>query len=227
MVVIQDAAQAFGASTPDGRRAPTHGLIGTASFFPAKPLGCYGDGGACFTNDDHLADRLRSIRVHGKGTDKYDNVRIGQNCRLDTIQAAVLIEKLKIYSEELEQRDQVAAKYAHAMQSLGGMGLSTPQIPDGFRSAWAQYTIRYPDRNALSTHLKEQDIPSVVYYRTPAHQLAACQGLQDAQLEFPESENAAKTVLSLPFHPYLTGDSRDRIVEAIIEFCAENTLPVT
>jgi len=203
LVVIQDAAQAFGASTPDGRRAPTHGLIGTTSFFPAKPLGCYGDGGACFTDDDHLAELLRSIRVHGKGADKYDNVRIGQNCRLDTIQAAVLLEKLKIYPDEILRRQTVAACYTKSIEAISNSSVTPPLTFDDRISAWAQYTIRSENRSEIATALKAGGVPSVVYYRTPAHLLGACKSLGYSQGDFAASERAAEEVLSLPFHPYL------------------------
>lgn len=206
LFVIQDAAQSFGAEF-DGKKAPNHADIGTTSFFPAKPLGCYGDGGAVFTNDDALADKLRSVRVHGKGIDKYDNIRVGMNARLDTIQAAVLIEKLKIYPDEFERRQEVAANYSQliesANQSNGNTNITIPKTFDGHRSAWAQYTIRTSDRDTLSTHLKECGIPSVVYYRTPSHLLGACKSLNCREGDFPNSERAANEVLSLPFHPYL------------------------
>ena len=207
LFVLQDSAQAFGASTPDGRRAPTHGHVGTTSFFPAKPLGCYGDGGAVFTDDDSLAELIRSIRVHGKGSDKYDNVRVGQNCRLNTMQAAILIEKLKIYQSELDARQVAAATYTRHLSELnvqlGSEVIKTPAVEDGFCSAWAQYTIQVEDRNHLSTSLKQNNIPTAVYYRTPSHLLGACAGLGCKVGDFPAAESVAEKVLSLPFHPYI------------------------
>ena len=219
MFVLQDSAQAFGATTPDGRRAPTHGDIGTTSFFPAKPLGCYGDGGAVFTDDDELANKIRSIRVHGKGTDKYDNIRVGQNCRLDTIQAGILIEKLKIYQAELDARQRVANKYTSEIQKLnervGKEVIRAPKTIEGFQSAWAQYTIQVDCRNELSAKLKEAGIPSVVYYRTPAHLLGACSHLNLNPGDFPNSEYASTHVLSLPFHPYLEDQTVEHIVSCL------------
>lgn len=217
LFVLQDSAQAFGA-TQGNRRAPSHGTIGTASFFPAKPLGCYGDGGAVFTDDDQLAELLRSIRVHGKGTDKYDNVRVGQNCRLDTIQAAILIEKLGIYQSELDARQSVAASYKKHIQALNEKletPIVTPSVPAGNVSAWAQYTIRVSDREAIMAGLKAAGIPSVVYYRTPAHLLGACSDLGHKVGDFPHSELAAQQVMSLPFHPYLELSSISKIVREI------------
>jgi UDP-2-acetamido-2-deoxy-ribo-hexuluronate aminotransferase len=217
LFVLQDAAQAFGATQED-RKAPSHGTIGTASFFPAKPLGCYGDGGAVFTDDDGHAELLRSIRVHGKGVDKYDNVRVGQNCRLDTIQAAILLEKLRIYPSELDARQAVAANYAKHLTAINerlDQPVVIPQIPDNNISAWAQYTIRVNDREAIMASLKDAGIPSVVYYRAPAHLLGACSSLGHAVGDFPHSELAAKQVMSLPFHPYLTEAVIEKIVASI------------
>ena len=215
LVVVQDSAQACGATSADGRAAPTHGLIGTTSFFPAKPLGCYGDGGACFTDDDQTAELLRSIRVHGKGADKYDNVRIGQNCRLDTLQAAVLLEKLKVYPGEIAQRKEVAAHYTSAIQASGISSITPPRTFDGRISVWAQYTIRSKNRSELSKVLKASGIPSVVYYRTPAHLLRACKSLGYARGDFPISERVADEVLSLPFHPYLSGEVVTEVVSEV------------
>jgi UDP-2-acetamido-2-deoxy-ribo-hexuluronate aminotransferase len=218
LAVVQDAAQAFGASTPDGRRAPTHGLIGTTSFFPAKPLGCYGDGGACFTDDDQLAEMLRSIRVHGKGADKYDNVRVGQNCRLDTIQAAILIEKLKIYQSEIEARQKLAQAYTENFQlNQEDIDVVIPAASIQFTSVWAQFTIRIPQRDVVSAALKEKGIPTVVYYRNCCHLLRACDSLGYAVGDFPTSERASASVLSVPFHPNLDVGTVSQIVK---HFCA-------
>lgn len=218
LFVIQDAAQAFGASTPDGQKAPTHGHVGTTSFFPAKPLGGYGDGGAIFTDNDDIADKIQSIRMHGQGVDKYDNARIGLNARLDTIQAAVLLEKLKIYSEELDLRQKVAERYSQQMDTIvdstGQQVIQRQHIPGGHRSAWAQFVILGPHRERIATALKTNDFPSVVYYRTPAQLLKACQGLTQ-QNNLPVSEAISSRILALPFHPYLNQDSLDHIVETI------------
>ena len=199
MFVIQDAAQAFGA-TYQGKRVPTQGDIGTTSFFPAKPLGCYGDGGAVFTEDAHLAEKLQSIRVHGKGSDKYDNIRVGLNARLDTFQAAILLEKLNIYEDEIESRQRVANAYA---KGLAGTGLQLPAVPDSTRSVWAQYTVQSDDRISIQAKLKDKGIPTAVYYVKPLHLLKAFADLGHKNGDFPVAEAASERVFSLPFHPYL------------------------
>ena len=217
LFVLQDAAQAFGASQ-GGQRAPTHGTIGTTSFFPAKPLGCYGDGGAVFTDDDELADLVRSIRVHGKGTDKYDNVRVGQNCRLDTLQAAILLEKLKVYESELEARQNVAAHYSRQLRVINENitnPIIIPNSPQGNVSAWAQYTIQLNNRDEVSDSLKKIGIPSLVYYRTASHLLGACSSLGYRQGDFPIAEELSQKVLSLPFHPYLTPNVSSEILNQL------------
>lgn len=227
LFVLQDAAQAFGASTPDGRRAPTHGLIGTTSFFPAKPLGCYGDGGAVFTDDDTIAEVIRSIRVHGKGVDKYDNVRVGMNGRLDTIQAAILQEKLKIYADELGRRQVVASRYAMAIEKInceiddGAIGHQ--QIPRGCESALAQFVIRSPFRDQISAELKAIGVPTVVYYRTPAHELKACIDLPLA-VKLPIAENVAKQILTVPFHPYMENLHQQEIMECVRAFISQRAM---
>ncbi|MEL7498531.1 MAG: DegT/DnrJ/EryC1/StrS family aminotransferase [Planctomycetota bacterium] len=219
LIVIQDSAQAFGAATPDGKRAPTHGHIGTTSFFPAKPLGCYGDGGAVFTDDDELAEKLRSIRVHGKGADKYDNVRVGQNCRLDTLQAAILIEKLKVYPCELELRQRVATRYTELIdkvnQQRGERHFIAPSIPPNHVSAWAQYTLRVSNRAEVMQRLKSAGIPTVIYYRTPLHLAKACASLGHSEGDFPHAEAASREVMSLPFHPYLDDEHIGLIVDQL------------
>lgn len=199
MFVVQDAAQAFGA-TYQGKRVPTQGDIGTTSFFPAKPLGCYGDGGAVFTDDDQLAEKLRSIRVHGKGIDKYDNVRIGLNARLDTFQAAIVLEKLNIYEDEIERRQCVAKAYA---KGLAGTGLQIPTVPNGSQSVWAQYTVQTDNRTSIQANLKDKGIPTAVYYEKPLHLLKAFSDLGYKEGDFPTAEAASGRVFSLPFHPYL------------------------
>lgn len=210
--VLVDGAQSFGASS-HGRKVGTMGDATTTSFFPAKPLGCYGDGGAVFTNDDALAEIINSIRLHGKGSEKYDNVRIGVNSRLDTIQAAILIEKLKIFPGELLARDKVAATYKDGL----GDKIKTPRVADGLTSSWAQYTVIVDDRPAIQAKLKESGIPSVVYYPKALTQ-------QDGYSSFPVvssgvtvSEALAGQVLSLPMHPYLERDEIMRICSALSE----------
>ena len=207
MFVIQDAAQAFGA-TYRGKRVPTQGDIGTTSFFPAKPLGCYGDGGAVFTDDDQLAERLGSIRVHGKGIDKYDNVRVGLNARLDTFQASIVLAKLEIYEDEIESRQRVAAQYT---SGLSEANLKLPMVPDNARSVWAQYTVQSEDRASVQTRLKDAGIPTAVYYVKPLHLLEAFSDLGYKEGDFPNSEAASERVFSLPFHPYLTGEEIQKV----------------
>jgi dTDP-4-amino-4,6-dideoxygalactose transaminase len=208
--VLVDGAQSFGASS-HGRCVGTMGDATTTSFFPAKPLGCYGDGGAVFTNNDELAEIINSIRLHGKGSEKYDNVRIGVNSRLDTIQAAILIEKLKIFPDELMARDKVAAAYE---DGLGGK-VVTPYLAEGLTSAWAQYTLIVDDRSVVQAKLKKAGVPSVVYYPKALTQ-------QDGYSSFPVvssgvavSEHLTSKVLSLPMHPYLFADDQAAIIEAL------------
>ncbi len=218
LFVLEDAAQAFGA-TYKGRRAPGFGHVGATSFFPAKPLGCYGDGGAVFTNDDQLAATMRSLLVHGKGKDKYNNVRIGLNARLDTIQAAILIEKMKIFMEEIGLRQLVAKRYTAAMDLTAGgsFEVTPPMIGDECTSVWAQYTIRCERRDELQARLSQEGIPSMIYYQKPIHLLDAMSYLSYQDGDFPVAENASRTVLSLPFHPYLAQDDQDRIIRIMCE----------
>ncbi|MBV9079254.1 MAG: DegT/DnrJ/EryC1/StrS aminotransferase family protein [Methylobacteriaceae bacterium] len=210
--MLCDAAQSFGASY-GGRRLGTFGIATTTSFFPAKPLGCYGDGGAIFTQDAALADTLRSLRVHGQGTDKYDNVRIGMNGRLDTIQAAILIEKLKIFEDEIARRDAVASRYEVGLSDVA----RTPQVAAGNTSVWAQYTIRVaPERrDALAADLKGAGIPTAIYYPKPLHRQTAYRAYPVAGNGLPVSDALAAEVISLPMHPYLEPDLQDRIVDAV------------
>jgi dTDP-4-amino-4,6-dideoxygalactose transaminase len=212
--MLSDAAQSFGA-VYRGRKVGTIGDATSTSFFPAKPLGCYGDGGAIFTDDDELAATLRSIRVHGQGSDKYENVRVGLNGRLDTIQAAVLIEKLKIFPSEVEARDKVAHRYN---ELLGDVAV-VPEVPAGSTSVWAQYTLRIPghDRASLQAALKGEGVPTAVYYPKPLHRQTAYSGYPSAGNGLPVSERLAAEVVSLPMHPYLTEDVQDRIVAAVRE----------
>ena len=201
--LIEDAAQGFGGSITDGtgitKKAGSFGDIATTSFFPAKPLGCYGDGGAIFTNNDDYADLLRSYRVHGKGSDKYDNVRIGMNSRLDTIQAAILLEKLTEFPTELNNRNKAADKYEQELSTT----YKTPQVPEGYLSSWAQYTLLSDNREEVMAHYKTQGIPTVIYYGTCMHQQTAFIGLNYQKGDFPVAEKLCKQVFSLPMHPYL------------------------
>jgi dTDP-4-amino-4,6-dideoxygalactose transaminase len=212
MWVMSDAAQSFGATYKD-RKVGTMGQITTTSFFPAKPLGCYGDGGAVFTDDDKLIEVLRSLRVHGQGTDKYDNVRIGMNGRLDTMQAAVLIEKLAIFADEIAARDKVANAYAAALKDVA----IVPVVKPGYTSVWAQYTIRLPgrDRDKIAAALKAQGIPTAIYYPKPLHVQTAYRDYPVAGNGLPVSERLAKEVLALPMHPYLDEATQGRIVGAV------------
>lgn len=212
LFVIEDAAQSFGAEYRGGR-APGLAHVGATSFFPAKPLGCYGDGGAVFTDDDALARKVRSLIMHGKGVDKYNNVSIGLNARLDTLQAAVLIEKLNIYPQEYARRQEVAALYASELGTDGGVAV--PRVPPHSRSAWAQYTVRSNRRAALQAALQGAGVPSMVYYEKPMHLLDALSYLGHQKGDFPHAEKASETVLSLPFHPYLTPDEVRTVAKTV------------
>jgi dTDP-4-amino-4,6-dideoxygalactose transaminase len=212
LFVLDDAAQAFGASY-HGKPLGTFGSATATSFFPAKPLGCYGDGGAIFTDDDALADVLRSLRIHGHGADKYDNVRIGVTGRLDTVQAAVLLEKLKIFPEELDARDRVARRYS---EGLGDV-CAVPTVPKGSVSVWAQYTIRVEPRkrDALATSLKVEGIPTAIYYPKPLHRQVAYRGFPSVDGGLAVSERLADEVISLPMHAYLDEPVQDRVIAAV------------
>ena len=208
--LIADAAQSFG-STIDGRRAGQFGDATATSFFPAKPLGCYGDGGAIFTDDDELATVIRSLRVHGQGADKYDNVRIGTNARLDTIQAAILLEKLSIFDDELERRQAVADRYDQGLRHL----VEVPTLVEGRTSAWAQYTIKLEQRDAAAASLKELGVPTNVYYPNPLHTLTAFRNFPRAADHLEMAEELSQIVLSLPMHPYLEVADQERIIDAV------------
>jgi len=213
LFVLDDAAQSFGASYK-GRRLGGFGVVTATSFFPAKPLGCYGDGGAIFTDDAAFAETLRSIRVHGQGSDKYDNVRIGLTARLDTVQAAVLLEKLKIFEEEIVARNQVAARYA---QGLGNV-VTVPRLAAGTTSVWAQYTIRLPDgtgRDEFAAALKAQGIPTAIYYPKSIHQQEAYRHFPVADGGLPVSERLSGDVISLPMHAYLDEPTQEQIIKAV------------
>ncbi|CAM3180429.1 DegT/DnrJ/EryC1/StrS family aminotransferase [Vibrio mytili] len=196
--LVEDAAQGFGGSI-NGERAGSFGDIATTSFFPAKPLGCYGDGGAIFTNNDEYAELIKSYRVHGKGTDKYDNVRIGMNSRLDTIQAAILLEKLAEFPTELVNRNKAAKNYEKTLADK----YKLPQVPEGYISSWAQYTLVSDNRDAEMAKYKEQGVPTMIYYSTCMHQQTAFSYLQYMDGDFIVAERLAQEVFSLPMHPYL------------------------
>jgi UDP-2-acetamido-2-deoxy-ribo-hexuluronate aminotransferase len=218
LFVLEDAAQAFGA-TYKGRRAPGLGHVGATSFFPAKPLGCYGDGGAIFTDDNKMAETIRSLLVHGKGGDKYNNVRIGLNARMDTLQAAILIEKLKIFPAEIELRQEVAKRYEEAIDSdeENYFGVTAPLVNSDCTSVWAQYTVSCKRRDELQAKLRQDGIPTMVYYQKPMHLLDALEYLGHQEGDFPEAESACHRVLSLPFHPYLKTDDQQSVIGGICE----------
>jgi len=210
--VVADAAQSFGGEDR-GRRVGTLGELAATSFFPAKPLGCYGDGGALFVDDDGLAEVLRSLRVHGQGSDKYDNVRIGLNSRLDTLQAAILLEKLSVFAEEIEARNRIAARYTRLLEDVAAV----PRVRDGAVSVWAQYTLRLPGgrRDAVAVRLKAAGVPTAVYYPRPLNRQTAFRGFPVAGDLLPVAERLSDEVLSLPMHPYLDEPTQDRIVAAV------------
>jgi dTDP-4-amino-4,6-dideoxygalactose transaminase len=212
LLVLDDAAQGFGA-TYNNRRIGTFGHATATSFFPAKPLGCYGDGGAVMTDDDKLADLMRSIRMHGQGSDRYDNVRIGLASRLDTIQAAVLSEKLKIFPEEIEARDRVARRYAEGLRDV----VTVPTVPAGMTSVWAQYTIRLKPgaREAFAAALKAEGIPTAIYYPIPLHKQQAYKQYPVGKGGVAVSEAVAHEVISLPMHAYLDEATQDRIIDGV------------
>ena len=213
--ILSDSAQGFG-STYKGKKSGTLGLVTSTSFFPAKPLGCYGDGGAVFTDNDELAEIMRSLRIHGKGTDKYDNVRIGLNSRLDTIQAAILIEKLSIFSDEIIARNKVAYTYSKALKDI----FEVPYIMEDTRSVWAQYTLKTSEdkRMEIMNNLKKVGIPSVVYYPTPLHLQTAYKDNPILLQGLPESEKLSKQVFSLPMHPYLNEKDQDMIIAQLHKY---------
>jgi dTDP-4-amino-4,6-dideoxygalactose transaminase len=213
--ILEDAAQGFGGNI-DGKQACSFGDVSTTSFFPAKPLGCYGDGGAIFTDDDDLSDLLRSFKVHGKGSDKYDNVRVGVNSRLDTIQAAVLNVKLTAFVEhELDDVNRVAEVYSEKLNGL----VQTPCVPKGYLSSYAQYTIKCNnsiERNRLQNDLKNNGIPSMIYYAKPLHaQKAFLDQRRDNYYECDVTNQLCETVLSLPMHPYLSNDDIQKVVDVV------------
>ena len=214
LYVLEDGAQGFGGRIGD-RKACTFGDISTTSFFPAKPVGCYGDGGAIFTNNDEWAALMESYHIHGKGSDRYDNVRIDMNSRLDSIQAAVLIVKLKAFKDyELVDVNKVAARYTEKLKDA----VKTPVVPDGFYSSWAQYTLQVENkdvRSGLQEALKTLDIPTAIYYPIPMHRQTAFNDLDLNDNRCPVSDQLADTVISLPIHPYLSESDQDKICDAV------------
>lgn len=209
--LISDSAQGFG-TTLNGYH-PTHWAdIATTSFFPAKPLGAYGDGGALFTNDETLTDLLRSLHVHGKGRSNYDNVRIGLNSRLDSLQAAILLPKLAIFSDEISKRNDVADRYTVGLKEHVSR---VPTVKQGVVSTWAQYTIEVEKPDALSDNLKASGIPSARYYPTPIHMQTAYRHYPVASAGLPATEDCIGKVISLPMHPYLDEDSQDKVIESV------------
>lgn len=216
LLVMEDAAQAFGGRY---RGTPLCGLpchAATTSFFPAKPLGCYGDGGAIFTDDDALAATLRSLRVHGKGSDKYENVRVGINGRMDTLQAAIMLPKLEILPEEIAARQRVAAGYGERLAGIPGV--TPPTVPAHCLSAWAQYSILCDNRDALAAHLKAGGVPTAIYYPKPLHVQSVFAHLGHAADDMPVSASLSRRILSLPMHPYLEESDQDRICQLIAAY---------
>ncbi len=217
LMLLEDGAQGFGGKIGE-KKACSFGDASTTSFFPAKPLGCYGDGGAIFVDDKEVAQLLQSYRIHGKGKEKYDNIRIGMNSRLDTIQAVVLAEKLKIFADyELENVNKAARWYNECIGDL----VKTPKVPSGFYSSWAQYTIQLHtkrERDELQRYLKSYDIPSMIYYSKPMHQQKAFMQLKQSDEQCPVSTRLCETVLSLPMHPYLKKEELTEVADKVNEF---------
>jgi dTDP-4-amino-4,6-dideoxygalactose transaminase len=213
LFVLEDAAQGFGGSIR-GQKAGSFGHAAATSFFPAKPLGCYGDGGAIFTNDGYLAKAVKSIRVHGAGIDKYDNIRLGINGRLDTLQAAILLEKLVIFDDELEKRNQAAAYYTDNLHD----SYTAPFVPEDYISSWAQYSIlpgTKEHRDDIIKELKEQNIQAMIYYRIPLHLQKVFENLEYANGVFPVSEDTANRIFSIPMHPYIARETQDKILNVL------------
>ncbi|MEM5787906.1 MAG: DegT/DnrJ/EryC1/StrS family aminotransferase [Syntrophobacteraceae bacterium] len=222
LFVIEDAAQSFGAEL-SGRKACSFGHLGCTSFFPAKPLGAYGDGGMCFTGDEALAEKIRSIRNHGQGADKYENIRVGLNGRLDTMQAAILLAKMDIFPEEIQLRQKKAQVY-HSLLCGDKSPVLCPEVPDGYLSAWAQYSVLTKpgvERAALQNRLKSEGIPTAIYYPRPLHLQTAFSGLGYAEGACPVSEDCAGRIFSLPMHPYLSENDQERIAITLLRAIRE------
>ncbi len=213
MFILEDAAQGLGGKI-ENKLAGSFGDVAGTSFFPAKPLGCYGDGGAIFTNNDELAQKMKSIRVHGGGKDKYENNRIGINGRLDSIQAAVLLEKIEIFDDELKRREKVAEYYTHNIHKM----YTPPLIPNKYFSSWAQYSILIPnslDRSKAIDNLSREGIPSMVYYKIPVHLQKGYKKYGHLRGDFQITEDISNRILSLPMHPYLDKEDQNRIISAM------------
>lgn len=213
LFILEDAAQGLGGEIHE-KKAGSFGDVAATSFFPAKPLGCYGDGGAIFTDDDSLVEKMISIRVHGSGSDKYDNVRLGINGRLDTLQAAILLEKLAIFPEEIIKRNEAAEYYTSNLSNH----YETPDIPDGYISAWAQYSVlagSSTDRDSAIEHLKSHNIPAMIYYKISLHQQEVFSDLGYKKGVFPVSEECSEKIFSIPMHPYLDNSQQDAIIEVL------------
>lgn len=218
LMILEDAAQSFGSEFKK-KKAGNMGNAAATSFFPAKPLGCYGDGGAVFTNEDKLAEKLFSIRVHGKGRDKYENVRVGINGRLDTIQAAILLAKLRAFDNELRARNRIAAKYTLGLKNV----LKTPFVPEGSVSSWAQYSVladNQQEREKIRDALKKAGVPTGVYYPQPLHLQQVFRKLRYKEGDFPVSEDASRRIFSLPIHPYIKDETITKIIEIILSSCS-------
>lgn len=214
LFLLEDAAQGFG-GIYKGKKACSFGKVSATSFFPAKPLGCYGDGGAIFTDDDDFADKLKSVRVHGMGTDRYDNIRIGLNGRMDTLQAAVVIPKLKIFDEEMEKRNQVAKRYAQNLKN----DFTVPVIAEDKVSSWAQFSLlaeTKKQREKIMEKMREKEIPIMIYYPIPMHLQTAFRYLGYKEGDLPQCENYADRIFSIPMHPYLTEEEIDFVSDALI-----------
>lgn len=210
LFVLEDAAQSFGASYKD-KRACSLSEVAATSFFPAKPLGAYGDGGMIFTSDDNMVEKLHSIRVHGQGSNKYDNIRVGINGRLDTLQAAIMLAKFEIFEEEIQLRQAVAARYNELLRD----SVTVPVVRDYNISAWAQYALLHPRRDRVIEALKENGIPNAIYYPIPLHLQEAFRCLNCKKGDFPVSEKCADEVFSIPFHPYLAAEDQEKIAAVI------------
>lgn len=211
LFVLEDAAQSFGASL-NGKKSCALASLAATSFFPAKPLGCYGDGGMIFTNNGKFREVLTSIRVHGQGTNKYDNIRVGTNGRLDTLQAAVLLCKFEIFEKEIELRQRIASRYSSALREQ----YTVPYVKGEKISSWAQYSILHPERERKIQHLQENGIPTAIYYPKPLHQQGAFKNLGYHDGDFPVAEQIANEIFSIPMHPYLSADEQDYIIETLL-----------
>lgn len=214
LFILEDAAQGFG-GIYKGKKACSFGKVSATSFFPAKPLGCYGDGGAIFTDDDEFAEKLKSVRVHGMGTDRYDNIRIGLNGRMDALQAAVVIPKLKIFDEEMEKRNKVAKRYTENLKD----DFIVPVISEDKVSSWAQFSLlaeTKEQREKILEKMKEKEIPIMIYYPIPMHLQTAFQYLGYRKGDLPQCEDYADRIFSIPMHPYLTEEEIDFVSEALI-----------